>query len=61
MLNDGGIGKKDSNQYLFSIWENIFCTPKSSISSRVGKHKKNLDSFDIAKKHNNRGSRQICR
>ena len=40
MLNDGGIGKKDSNQYLFSIWENIFCTPKSSISSRVGKHKK---------------------
>ncbi|EIE90206.1 hypothetical protein RO3G_14917 [Rhizopus delemar RA 99-880] len=43
MLNDGGIGKKDSNQYLFSIWENIFCTPKSSISSRVEDQGKYVD------------------
>lgn len=38
MLAEDGLGKKDTSKSLFSIWENIFCNPKSSNSEDHGKY-----------------------
>ncbi|KAI9250024.1 hypothetical protein BY458DRAFT_33921 [Sporodiniella umbellata] len=38
MLTEDSLGKKDTSKSLFSIWDNIFCNPKSSTTGDHGRY-----------------------